>query len=581
MYPQIPDIASPKNFPKGAECLQIDDEIRQLEARLVQLKLRRNALSPICQLPAEILSSIFAFVRVCDPWLFEGQSYFWIPSVTHVCSLWRNVALQSSFLWDIMTYDGDFLNQVIFSRSKPEMPLTLYHRMDSLETRRRRSDLRKLGALGTAIVHLHRIRELELVVNKNQVSHLFQITAHLRTSAAHNLQKCVIGATRNREGNSFELQNGTFQMWPQLHYLKLQEAKFSWEELGCLTMLKTLIVVSPKSRLNRQNLAGVLNQLPTLEVLELSRCLPTRNADSSHRVNLPFLQRLKIYDEAQRCTAILDLLESLPPGLVVELYLLHASIIDAPLYKNFVKWFWDSKIAQGLPLDHLSILDDTTDNPNHFILEFDNPSPHRQPRRYIDLKMMFYNPSFTTNPNHRAEIAFEVLSSLGSFNGLSVFRTEIPLRVEHWRLLGLAEDLAALTCYVSISESDTLLQVLDGRISESNFQTLEGESTLKPGDPSSFLSVSAFELGRFRGGIRVEDRARLLAYWRARDAMGRRCRDVRLFWDDDARVPSRFRKILGKYIDRVDILIDDDAQVAGADSDHLYTKSDLEECALG
>ncbi|KAF8644091.1 hypothetical protein AX16_008696 [Volvariella volvacea WC 439] len=95
-----------------AERARIDQEILQLEEQLRDLRLRRNALAPISQLPPEILSRIMtAYQRgifnkqqrkVKKGEFFSPRSLSWI-SITQVSSHWRDVALQCPTLWNVIS----------------------------------------------------------------------------------------------------------------------------------------------------------------------------------------------------------------------------------------------------------------------------------------------------------------------------------------------------------------------------------------------------------------------------------------------------------------------------------------------
>src|ERR1019366_7937030 len=68
------------------------DAARQLLCSL------RNALAPISLLPPEILARVFHFLTLEEPPCSGEQNLGWIRA-THVCRLWRQVALGDSSLW--------------------------------------------------------------------------------------------------------------------------------------------------------------------------------------------------------------------------------------------------------------------------------------------------------------------------------------------------------------------------------------------------------------------------------------------------------------------------------------------------
>ena len=84
-------------------CLQhelLDTETRVLE-RLAVLRCPRNSVAPISQLPNEILIHIFFFLRLDTR---HGRHEDWSRlTITHVCRLWREVALCCPHLWSEVT----------------------------------------------------------------------------------------------------------------------------------------------------------------------------------------------------------------------------------------------------------------------------------------------------------------------------------------------------------------------------------------------------------------------------------------------------------------------------------------------
>lgn len=82
-------------------------------------------LSPIVQLPNELLESIF---DIYVTWVYS-QDYkdpkCFIAACTHVCRWWRNVALGSPRLWRYIDICRPRVNQMFFMRSRFAVPLSL------------------------------------------------------------------------------------------------------------------------------------------------------------------------------------------------------------------------------------------------------------------------------------------------------------------------------------------------------------------------------------------------------------------------------------------------------------------------
>ncbi|KAJ3544462.1 hypothetical protein NM688_g5742 [Phlebia brevispora] len=127
----LPSIASPSDA-----LLAIMDEythqaaqptVSSTEMRL--LKTRWNAALPVSQLPPELLATIFkACVAAVKAEYYRLGSmhvkpYSWI-SISHVCQLWREVALQHPQLWCWIVKTSDEFTRLLLQRSG-SAPLTI------------------------------------------------------------------------------------------------------------------------------------------------------------------------------------------------------------------------------------------------------------------------------------------------------------------------------------------------------------------------------------------------------------------------------------------------------------------------
>ena len=81
---------------------RIDDEIISLQESILALKSRRNALAPISRLPPETLAEIFSLLP--SSWNKQVGHLARIR-VAHVCSRWRETALNHSLLWSHIDFN--------------------------------------------------------------------------------------------------------------------------------------------------------------------------------------------------------------------------------------------------------------------------------------------------------------------------------------------------------------------------------------------------------------------------------------------------------------------------------------------
>ncbi|KAF6756811.1 hypothetical protein DFP72DRAFT_261564 [Ephemerocybe angulata] len=128
----------------------VQNRVSELESEIRALKNFHNTLSPINQLPAEILSSIFLQVSSVT----REDSLLWIQ-LSHVCQHWRDVALDCAALWsDVSFFNHGLFAATMLSRSK-NAPLTV--KFDEIEVQNR-----QLAVLLKIADQRHRLRSLTL-----------------------------------------------------------------------------------------------------------------------------------------------------------------------------------------------------------------------------------------------------------------------------------------------------------------------------------------------------------------------------------------------------------------------------------
>ncbi|KAF8498121.1 hypothetical protein F5888DRAFT_1577245, partial [Russula emetica] len=84
----------------------VDAEMGAILRALRKIGTRRNALTPTCRIPTEILGGIFLFYQHLSAerrHTLRNTSLRWVPAVAHVCRHWRAVALDHPRLWSCIT----------------------------------------------------------------------------------------------------------------------------------------------------------------------------------------------------------------------------------------------------------------------------------------------------------------------------------------------------------------------------------------------------------------------------------------------------------------------------------------------
>ncbi|TFK64937.1 hypothetical protein BDN72DRAFT_801652, partial [Pluteus cervinus] len=100
---------------------KLDEEINQLETRLIKLKLTRNDLAPVTRLHPEILQEIFFLAHYSSE--RKGKESLLITWVSHK---WRELAHNTSALWSQIDFKHPEWVEVALSRTKHrELEITL------------------------------------------------------------------------------------------------------------------------------------------------------------------------------------------------------------------------------------------------------------------------------------------------------------------------------------------------------------------------------------------------------------------------------------------------------------------------
>ncbi|KAI0042425.1 hypothetical protein FA95DRAFT_1682568 [Auriscalpium vulgare] len=161
---RLPDLARPLHpslLSTGTDILyRADQEYRAIRNVLSSLACQRNQLVPVYRLAPETLAHIFSLCAQNAPHMSRrgGRVKLGWIQVTHVCRLWRDIALDCAGLWtDIFLHMGESWTKAMLERSKlatlhvsnqsSYFPLPMY------VTRRQADDVR---------AQLFRIRGLDL-----------------------------------------------------------------------------------------------------------------------------------------------------------------------------------------------------------------------------------------------------------------------------------------------------------------------------------------------------------------------------------------------------------------------------------
>ncbi|EIM80249.1 uncharacterized protein STEHIDRAFT_143007 [Stereum hirsutum FP-91666 SS1] len=312
-----------------AEINALTTQIQALSSRLTSLRAVRNDRALISRLPYETMTAIFRAIddrpriihnqgrAVGRPWL--GWIY-----VSHVCRMWRDIAVRHSLLWsDISFVLGPEWTKVMFERSQTA-PVNIDYSIVFLHP--------ILLDKATLNAHMHHVRQLSLVVPLHPagVSHVRDLLLVV-SSAAHCLETLSLKMRPiDIPPADFATPSG-IPIWsagsfPRLRQLELHDFLIHWGyesafPFRSLLTLKLGVSLHRGANLHSAylptlpTLLTVLDQMSELRVLHLNHILPSIPLQNIHLspppqiVSLPHLIELYISGKAHECADVRRCLE--------------------------------------------------------------------------------------------------------------------------------------------------------------------------------------------------------------------------------------------------------------------------------
>ncbi|KAF9652349.1 hypothetical protein BDM02DRAFT_3266414 [Thelephora ganbajun] len=330
--------------------VDIDNEIQRLNSSVCSLKSRRNSLCSVSRLPPEVLSDVFLVLAE----QLQAQDRFrvdfkWI-SVTHVCHLWRHVALQHGRLWGKIDMISQDRTRAFVDRSKGA-PLAV-----------RQSFIGSLAELPTTFTDpSYRYRELHLRAKEGQLGpNVLQVL----NSPIHApvLESLVLEVSDNYP--EYTLPPTVFDYKaPVLTRLQLQNVRMEWPTSVFPSLTHLSIHHSGNTNSPRPSVSQVLTALknmPRLEYLHLvdqtifEQPLPLNNApvEEFPSIPLPHLATLQLFGTAYDCTTIVS--HIIPSSFVdLEIHCTEVeSVSEVQALMNLVK----DNFARSRTIDSSSLL---------------------------------------------------------------------------------------------------------------------------------------------------------------------------------------------------------------------------------
>lgn len=358
--------------PIDAEIDALTTQIQALSSRVTSLRAVRNDRALISRLPYETMTAIFRAIDdrpriihndgrvVGRPWL--GWIY-----VSHVCRMWRDIAVRHSLLWsDISFVLGPEWTKVMFERSRA-VPINIDYSIVFGHP--------ILLDKATLSAHMYHVRQLSLVVplHPTGVSHVRGLLPMV-AGAAHCLETLSL-KTKPIEIPPADLAPpSSIPSWlaedfPRLRHLDLHGFLIHWgpESVFPFRSLLTLKLGVPLHRVvelhsaylpTLPTLLTVLEQMSELRVLHLVHILPSIPLQNfqllppPQTISLPHLTELHISGKAHECANFRRCLEISTSTMIqsFDLTSQHATGEDLFMMSPFVHSFVSSTVKSCMRL---------------------------------------------------------------------------------------------------------------------------------------------------------------------------------------------------------------------------------------
>ncbi|TFK69730.1 hypothetical protein BDN72DRAFT_878254 [Pluteus cervinus] len=234
---------------------KIDEQITQLEAQLVSLRLSRNALAPIACLHTEILQEIFLFVHVSSDHEHKGKSSLLMTWVSHN---WRELAHNTAALWSFIDFaHAEWITAAIGHTKNRGLEIDL----DCSWLPRRKL----VPFARVCLDNLPRTKNLTIVsTTYNEMTGL----PHSEPNPAWvTPAPLLVKLHLQRTFLPSNVFSGTFQ---SLQFLHLSKCSFDWDTLPVSSSLKELAITDSRSRTAIDTVMKVLHLAgDNLEQLQL------------------------------------------------------------------------------------------------------------------------------------------------------------------------------------------------------------------------------------------------------------------------------------------------------------------------
>ncbi|VDB94126.1 unnamed protein product [Peniophora sp. CBMAI 1063] len=281
---------------------KLDSEFTAMERAMVEARRLRNRTRPACYAPPEVLSLLFEEVKaIWDPYvpdLGEPLRYEsgWI-TLTHVCSLWRKVALDTPALWarhsNCFDLSPQYIPDILFRSRMVPLDIELdWERAGG-------NEIDKILPIWLSSPVVQRIRRLTLTHFEREE---FDTACSLLPSTLTNLRELHVWSSLSGGDSGRQLPAALYEL-PNVTHLTLVDCYIPWEapifshNLTHLHLLSTPASTAPFYRVARD----LFSRMTSLQTLELNTEVPspdltTPSSIRQREINFPeSLRELDLY----------------------------------------------------------------------------------------------------------------------------------------------------------------------------------------------------------------------------------------------------------------------------------------------
>ncbi|KZV68574.1 hypothetical protein PENSPDRAFT_754019 [Peniophora sp. CONT] len=278
-------------FPRGLHLQTMDSELDSLMQAVFQARRMRNMKAGPCTLPAELIAYIFECLQSDWPprrgYYDSGDAGFssgWM-CVTHVCSRWREVALNVPSLWskptlDILSIPHQYIPDILFRSQSTLFDIKLkWADYPALIL----TDSRFIAWFSSSICR--RARRIEIAAEIELIEHAAELLPSIQDMGQLRELSVKVLGTDDDPGLPV-----SFRSLPGVTSLTLECCRASWQSPIFSSQLTKLSLSYNKTGLrpSYSDVSTLLARLQSLEMVRLVDVVPALEPNGGHPLAISF-----------------------------------------------------------------------------------------------------------------------------------------------------------------------------------------------------------------------------------------------------------------------------------------------------